>query len=112
MQYLWDAYLEDIDEQSKIPTVAPLSATLDLLKDLPPAFIITAEIDVLRSEGEAYAKKLVEAGVPVLSVRYLGTSHGFTTPKIGGLTSEALAAISQTVDVLNKFWASSNSEKN
>ncbi len=74
MQWFWDAYAPV--EQRTIPTVAPLNATHEELKNLPPALIIT-DNDVLRDEGEAYALKLMQAGVPVTATRFLGTIHDF-----------------------------------
>lgn len=74
MQWFWDAYAPV--EQRTIPTVAPLNATHEELKGLPPALIIT-DNDVLRDEGEAYALKLMQAGVPVTATRFLGTIHDF-----------------------------------
>ncbi|HII92114.1 MAG TPA: alpha/beta hydrolase, partial [Methanosarcina sp.] len=61
----------------KKPTASPLQASLDQLKEQPAALIITDENDVLRDEGEAYAHKLMQAGVNVTAVRYLGTIHDF-----------------------------------
>lgn len=74
MKWFWDKYVPD-KEMRKQPLASPLQASLEQLKNLPPAFIITNEYDVLRDEGEAYAHKLVEAGVPVVAVRYLGMTH-------------------------------------
>lgn len=55
----------------------PLHATVEELKNLPPALLITDENDVLRDEGEAYGRKLLEAGVEVAMVRFSGTHHDF-----------------------------------
>ncbi len=68
MRWFWDAYLPDQARRSEI-TAAPLRATPERLRGLPPALIIVAEHDVLRDEGEAYARKLSQAGVPVTQVR-------------------------------------------
>ena len=76
MKWFWDNYAPDKAIRSLI-TVSPLQASIEQLKGLPPALIITDEFDVLRSEGEAYAHKLIEAGVPVTATRYLGTTHDF-----------------------------------
>ena len=76
MKYGWDLYAPDATTRDN-PYVSPLRATMEELKGLPPALVITAENDPLRDEGEAYARKLMEAGVPVTAVRYDGTIHDF-----------------------------------
>ncbi len=79
MERFWDSYLPDKEARMQ-PMASPLQASRDLLKGLPPALVITAEQDVLRDEGEAYALKLADAGVPVTGVQYLGMAHGFIMP--------------------------------
>lgn len=74
MKWFWNAYLPDENERKKY-TASPLQASIEQLKDLPPALVITNECDVLRDEGEAYAHKLIEAGVHTTAVRLLGTVH-------------------------------------
>ncbi len=76
MKWFWSNYLTN-QTNVKDPTVSPLQASIEQLKGLPPALIINAENDVLCDEGEAYALKLLEAGVPVTAVRYHGTIHNF-----------------------------------
>jgi acetyl esterase/lipase/quercetin dioxygenase-like cupin family protein len=88
MKWMFDNYTTDPDARKSI-YVSPLNATLDQLKGLPPALIQVADADILRDEGEAYGRKLDEAGVPVTTIRYNGTIHDF------GLLNP-LAAIPQT----------------
>ncbi|MFF2200133.1 alpha/beta hydrolase [Streptomyces sp. NPDC058145] len=76
MLWFWDQYTTG-DSQRKERYASPLRASLDHLRDLPPAVVITDEADVLRDEGEAYAARLREAGVPVTAVRVLGMVHDF-----------------------------------
>lgn len=76
MEWFWNAYIGDETQKDDI-YVSPLKAPLKELENLPPALVITAENDVLRDEGEMYARKLQEAGVDVLSVRINGTIHDF-----------------------------------
>ncbi|PWU28388.1 alpha/beta hydrolase [Pseudomonas sp. RW407] len=76
MQWFWDSYTTDAKQRAEI-YASPLRATLDQLKGLPPALVQTAEFDVLRDEGEAYARKLDAAGVAVTAVRYNGMIHDY-----------------------------------
>ena len=76
MKYGWELYAPGAKTRNN-PYVSPLRASTDQLKGLPPALVITAENDSLRDEGEAYARKLKEAGVNVDAVRYNGTIHDF-----------------------------------
>ncbi|MBZ5753079.1 alpha/beta hydrolase [Metabacillus rhizolycopersici] len=76
MKWFWEQYTSDPQQRAEI-TASPLRATTEQLKGLPEALIITAEADVLRDEGEAYANKLREAGVKVTAVRFQGIIHDF-----------------------------------
>ncbi len=76
MKYGWDLYAPTAEEREN-PYVSPLRASLDHLRELPPALVITDENDVLRDEGEAYGHRLQDAGVPVVFTRYNGTIHDF-----------------------------------
>lgn len=76
MEWFWEAYAPHKAQRKEI-YASPLQASLEDLKDLPPALILTAENDVLRDEGEAYAQKLNEAGVVAASIRFNGTIHDF-----------------------------------
>lgn len=76
MKWFWDAYLPEPARRAQI-TASPLKATVDQLRGLPDALVITAENDVLREEGEDYACKLAAAGARVTGTRYIGTIHDF-----------------------------------
>jgi acetyl esterase len=101
MKWFWNAYLPNPDKATqRNPHVSPLQASLEQLRGLPPALVITGQNDVLRDEGEAYAQKLAEAGVAVTSVRYNGTIHDFVmlnaladTPAARGAIAQASAAL-------------------
>ena len=100
MQWFWDQYTTDAADRAQI-TASPLRATVDQLAGLPPALVITAEADVLRDEGEAYANKLRQAGVPVVATRYQGIIHDFVMLNALRDTRAAEAAISQAISVLS-----------
>ncbi len=74
MKWMWDNYLPDANDRTEI-YASPLRATTEELRGLPPALVQTAGNDVLRDEGEEYARKLDEAGVDVIAVRYSGLIH-------------------------------------
>jgi acetyl esterase/lipase len=76
MKWMYDMYIPDPLGRSNI-LASPLRATVDQLQGLPPALIQVAENDVLRDEGEAYGRKLREAGVPATTIRYNGMIHDF-----------------------------------
>jgi len=99
MQWFWDAYLPDSASRNE-PTATPLNASFDQLAGLPEALVMTDENDVLRDEGEAYARKLSNAGVRVTSTRYNGTIHDFVMLNALADTPATRAAIAQAVGAL------------
>lgn len=84
MKWFWDSYLSE-ESSSADPLVSPLRASRDALSRFPPTLLITCEYDILRDEGEQFAARLIDAGVEVTAVRWLGSLHGF-------LVTESLAA--------------------
>jgi acetyl esterase/lipase len=101
MAWFWDAYLPENDKRSEI-TASPLRASTDELAGLPEALVIVDENDVLRDEGEAYARKLIQAGVRTTVVRYNGTVHDFMMLNPLRATAATTAAVEQAVHVLRK----------
>jgi len=101
MKYGWDLYAPD-DKTRYLPYVSPLRAGLGSLQGLPPAIVITAENDPLRDEGEAYARKLKEAGVPVVATRYNGMIHDFVLLNAINHLPEVKAAIRQANDAIRQ----------
>ncbi|MFE6815046.1 alpha/beta hydrolase [Streptomyces sp. NPDC057677] len=104
MKWFWDQYTTDEAERD-LATASPLRASTEQLSGLPPALVITAEADVLRDEGEAYAAKLRAAGVPVTALRVLGTIHDFVMLNALRGTQAAELAIGLASSTLRKALA-------
>lgn len=101
MEWFWDAYLSDKKERENNIYVSLNNADISDLENLPPALIITAENDVLRDEGEEYARKLDETGVDVISVRINNTHHDFMMLNALSESLPVKAAFSLICSVLN-----------
>ena len=76
MIWFWDNYISKPEHRNEI-YASPLKASVERLNGLPPALVQVAENDVLRDEGEAYARKMDEAGVDVTLVRIDGMIHDY-----------------------------------
>lgn len=92
MAWFWEQYVAKSQDKEDI-YASPLRATTAQLAGLPQALIITAEADVLRDEGEAYANKLREAGVHVTAARFQGIIHDFVMLNALANTAAARGAI-------------------
>jgi acetyl esterase/lipase len=100
MAWLWDAYAPDLERRSE-PFASPLRASDEQLAQLPPAFVIVDEADVLRDEGEAYAARMRECGVAVTTVRYDGITHDFMMLDPLSATHATRGAVAQAISVLH-----------
>ncbi|AZE93782.1 Lipase [Pseudomonas orientalis] len=101
MKWFWDNYTTDANQRAEI-YASPLRATTDQLKGLPPAMVQTAGADVLRDEGEAYARNLDQAGVPVTAVRYNGMIHDYGLLNVVSQVPAVRSALLQASDELKQ----------
>jgi acetyl esterase/lipase len=99
MQWYWDQYTNDASERD-LSTVSPLRASNEELNGLPKALVINGECDVLRDEGENYARNLRRAGVDVTATRYAGIIHDFVMLNALADTNAAKAATAQAAAFL------------
>jgi acetyl esterase len=99
MRWFWDQYTND-DAERRLSTVSPLRAHDDELRGLPKTLVINAECDVLRDEGESYARNLRHAGVDVTATRYGGIIHDFMMLNALANTNAARAATAQAAAFL------------
>jgi acetyl esterase len=104
MMWFWDQYLPDLEKRNEI-TASPLRATTEQLRGLPRALVITAEADVLRDEGEAYANQLRQAGVPVTAARFQGIIHDFVMLNALANTNAARGAMALATGWLREGFA-------
>jgi acetyl esterase len=104
MMWFWEQYTRHPGERNEI-TASPLRASVEQLQGLPEALIITAEADVLRDEGEAYANKLRQAGVRVTAVRFQGTIHDFVMLNALATSAAARGAIALATAWLREGFA-------
>jgi acetyl esterase len=98
-RWYWQQYADRPGDRED-PAFGPARAGRDDLVGLPPALVVTAEVDVVRDEGEAYARALADAGVPVTCTRYLGVVHDFVTLRPLEGVPAARLAVRQGVDFL------------
>ncbi|WP_129045407.1 alpha/beta hydrolase [Companilactobacillus metriopterae] len=101
MQWFWDKYTTDEKERAEI-TASPLRATKEQLTNLPAAMILNGEADVLRDEGEQYARNLREAGVEVTQIRFQGMIHDFVMINSLDQTKATRAAMDVSTKWINK----------
>jgi len=111
MQWFYGHYLPSAGSSSSgssrgsltDPMVSPLLASDEVLAKMPPTFMITAEYDPLCDEGEQYAKRLSELGVPTTCVRYFGQIHAFVTRS--AFLDDGYLAIAQLADAIRRSCA-------
>jgi acetyl esterase len=109
MQWFWDAYAPNKNDRTKI-TASLLNATPEQLQGLPPALIIVDENDILRDEGEQYARRLIEAGVDVTPFRVLATHHDYALLNPLANTPATRATVQLASQKLSEALSSKNRE--
>lgn len=103
MHWFWDNYAPEKKDRESV-FASPLKASESQLRGLPPALVITAENDILRDEGEAYARKLADAGIDVTAVRFNGTIHDFMMLNPIADSSPTRSAILLTISKLRDVF--------
>lgn len=103
MQWYWEQYVSS-PEDTRQDTACLACAGVEALRGLPPALVATAEFDVLRDEGEQYARHLILAGVDVTATRYLGTIHGFASHNPLARTPATRALVAQIGTALKEAF--------
>ena len=98
MRWFLEHYLSGGEGSSSDPRVSPLLADDDALAASPPTLVITAELDPLRDEGEAYAERLRAVGVAAEATRYDGMIHGFFS--FGDLLADGRRAVTQAAEAV------------
>ena len=101
MMWFWNQYITSECDRNKI-TVSPFRASREQLKNLPEAMILNGEADVLRDEGEAFARKLRDAGVAVTAMRFQGMIHDFVMLNALDQTKACRAAMDVSISWINK----------
>ncbi len=101
MMWFWNQYSLSNRDRNSI-TASPLRAKPEQLKNLPEAMILNGEADVLRDEGEAYARKLRDAGVGVTAMRFQGMIHDFVMLNALDQTKACRAAMDASVSWIRK----------
>lgn len=101
MEWFWDQYAPSHRDRTPI-TASPLRASLTQLKGLPDAMIINGEADVLRDEGQSYAKKLLLAGVDITAIQVQAIIHDFVMLNALDQTNGCRAAMDLSVDWINR----------
>ena len=101
MMWFWNQYTTSRRERSEI-TASPLKASLEDLRGLPDAMILNGEADVLRDEGECYARKLREAGVEVTAMRFQAIIHDFVMLNALDQTKACRAAMDVSTEWINR----------